>query len=157
MAWNPGKNDSLPYQKNPTLPAFVITSLDSSEEFNTYFIPEGKPTALMLFSPDCDHCKELTKEIISHESELGDLQIYMVSFMGLAETRQFYNELRLDTVKHIVMLGKDNSFFFPTFYHAQFVPDIAFYDRNKKLVTLLDDKIRIKDVLEWAKKAGAQE
>ena len=155
FAWHPGNKDSAAYQKNPTLPAFNILSLDSNSEFNTYNIPEGRPTALMLFSPDCDHCKALTKEMLEHDSDLGDLQIYMVSFLSLPETRAFYQELRLDTMKRIVMVGKDYNFFFPTFYHAAFVPDIAFYNREKKLVKYLDEHIRIKDIIEAAREAGS--
>jgi hypothetical protein len=141
--------DSLPYRKYPTLPAFKILEMDSSTVFNTYDIPEGKPTVLMLFSPDCDHCKHLTEKLTSGMDSLKDVQIYMMTpVSSITELRDFYVKYHLADYKNIKIVGRDTDFFFFSFYGARFVPYLALYDKHKKLIKTLDTNISVKEIYE---------
>jgi len=128
-----------PYQKYPTLPAFNIRLMDSVTIFNTYNIPEGNPTAIMLFSPECKHCKRTIKALIKGMDSIKNIQFYLVTgFHDFAAIRAFYEEHHLADYKNIKVVGRDYEFFFLTFYQAKFVPDIALYDEHKKLVKLIE-------------------
>ena len=141
-----GQPDSLPpYKKHPTIPAFEILLLDSASTFNTYDIPKGKPTILMYFSPDCDHCEQMTDDILKNMADLSKVQIYMITPMSLSVLQKFYLKMGLRRYKNI-MVGKDYKFFFTDFYRAQYVPYIAIYDKHKHLVATWDGDAKIKDV-----------
>jgi thiol-disulfide isomerase/thioredoxin len=136
-----------PYQKYPTLPAFNIRLMDSATIFNTYNIPEGKPIAIMLFSPDCGHCKRTIKALIKGMDSIKDIQFYLVTgFHDMSAIRQFYEEHHLARYDNIKVVGRDYEFFFVDFYKTKFVPDIALYDAHKKLVKLIEGETNASEV-----------
>jgi thiol-disulfide isomerase/thioredoxin len=135
-------SDTMPYKKYPTLPAFDILLTDSSTIFNTFNIKEGKPTILFYFSPDCDHCKKVTENIIKHINELKGAQIYMFTMLPLRSVREFAEEFELRKYKNIT-IGKDKDWFFPEYYGARYVPFIVIYDSNKKLVRAFEGGAKI--------------
>lgn len=140
------KNDTLPFQKYPSLPAFNILLLDSSTVFNTYNVPQGKPTVLMFFSPDCDHCEMQTDSILKHMDAMKNVNFYLFTPLSLAQTRVFYNKLGLKKYPNITV-GQDSQFFFPAFYGTSYVPYIVVYDRNKKLVKGWEGGVKIPELL----------
>jgi len=130
--------DSLPYKKYPTLPAFNLLAMDSSSVFNTYNIPEGKPTVLMFFSPDCEHCQKMTERMLAAMDSLKDANFYLFTPMPLPMLRGFYEKNKLGNYKNIRYVGKDFTFFFPSYYGASYVPDLAVYDTHKKFVRFFE-------------------
>ena len=135
-----------PYQKNPTLPAFNMLMLDSSEVFNSYNIPKGRPVILIMFSPDCNHCEQLTDSLIANMDKLKKARIYMVTPMPLSFIKDFYVKKKLAKYENVV-LGKDYEFFFPKFYNAYDVPFIVVYDRKKALVNTFGQHATMKELI----------
>jgi thiol-disulfide isomerase/thioredoxin len=139
-----------PYQKYPTLPAFNILLMDSVTIFNTYNIPEGKPIAIMLFSPDCKHCKRTIMALEAGMDSIKNVQFYLVTAAhNMADIREFYKEHHLNDYKNIQIVGRDYEFFFMSFYGVKFVPDIALYDEHKKLVKLIDNETKASEVYKY--------
>ena len=139
--------DSLPYQKYPGLPAFNLLLQDSATVFNTYNIPEGRPTILMFFSPDCDHCQKTTEAIMEKIDSLQGVNIVFLTPMSLGLLRPFASKMLLNDRKNITV-GKDYEFFFYRFYGANFVPYIAIYDRKKKFVKMWEGRVKIEDLMQ---------
>ncbi len=136
-----------PYQKYPTLPAFNIKAMDSVTIFNTYNIPEGKPTAIMLFSPECKHCKKTIKAITRGMDSIKNVQFYLITgYHDYAAIRAFYEEHHLADYKNIHVVGRDYEYFFLTFFGTTIVPDIAIYDEHKKLVTLIEGETTASEI-----------
>ena len=134
--------DSLPYQKYPTLPAFNIMLLDSSTIVNTYNIPEGKPTLIMFFDPDCTHCQAEIKMLLSKMDSLKDIRFYMItSVHDFNKIRNFYKEYHLSDYKNIEVVGRDYEYFFITYYGIKFVPDMVLYDGHKNLVKFFEGHV----------------
>ncbi len=125
--------DTMPYQKYGVLPTFEALTLDSNDIFNTYTIPEGRPIVVIYFSPDCDHCEDLTKEILEHIDEFKKTRIYMLTLMNLVKTKEFCDKLHLEDYKNIKVY-KDFLFFGLKFYGFKAFPFAAVYDGDKKLV-----------------------
>src|ERR1043166_2974205 len=75
------RRDSLPYEKFPTLPAMSLLAPDSSRTFNFYNIPEGRPTVLFFFSPDCEHCQLSTKAMLARMDEMKGADFYFMTPM----------------------------------------------------------------------------
>lgn len=137
----------LPYQKYPELPAFNIRMMDSVTIFNTYNIPSGKETILMLFAPDCKHCKETTTRMLNGMDTLRDVHIYMVTPVhSMADVRKFYKQHNLAEYKNIKLVGCDYEFFFHDFYGTSVVPDLALYDANRNLVRLFEGETTLGDI-----------
>ena len=143
------KKDSLPYQRFPSLPAFNIMLADSATIFNTYNIPGGKPIALMLFDPDCKHCKDLTKRMLAAMDSLQDIQFYMLTpAHSMAAIRKFSADFHLADYKNVRVVGRDYEFFFHEYYGVKFVPDIALYDKNKTIIKLFEANATVQDLYE---------
>lgn len=127
------------------MPAFQLLSLDSQNVLNTYNIPEGKPTLLMFFSPDCDHCEMMTDTLIKHMDDLKHVQICMFSPTYLSSLKAFYDKKGLKNYRNIIM-GKDYESFFPRFFKANYVPFLVLYDKHKKYVKVFEGGGRWEDI-----------
>lgn len=138
--------DSLPYQKFPTLPAFDIRLPDSGV-FNTYYIPEGRASVIMYFSPDCDHCEMQVDTFINHMDELRQVRFYLVTPLSLAQLRSFRDKLHLKRYPNIVT-GRDEYSFIPKFFGVSYVPYIVVYDKQKKLVRSFEGGVKMADLLQ---------
>jgi len=132
--------DSLPaYLKYPKLPAFNILEMDSVTVFNTYNIPAGKPIALMLFSPDCKHCKRTINALLKGIDSIKNVQFYLVTGShSMTDIRKVYKEHHLEDYKNFQKMGRDYEFFYLSYYGTKFVPDVALYDEHKKLIKLIE-------------------
>jgi thiol-disulfide isomerase/thioredoxin len=53
-----------------TLAPFNVT-LINNKTLKAYELPKNEPVMLMYFSPECDHCKELTTEIVKNAKSFG--------------------------------------------------------------------------------------
>lgn len=125
----PVKKELLPYQKYPELPAFNILMADSTV-FNTYMIPKGRPTVLMLFGTECDHCQHFTEAMSKAIDSLKNVDIYMVTFGSLDAVRVFKDKYACKCSN--IHIGLDYENFFPRFYGAEYVPFIVLYDKKKR-------------------------
>ncbi len=140
-----------PFQKYPVLPAFNILEMDSLSIFNTYNIPSGKPIALMLFSPDCKHCKRTINALLKGMDSIKNIQFYLVtSTHSMTEIKNFYAEHHLADYKNIKMVGRDYEFFYFSYYVTKFVPDIALYDEHKKLIKLIEGETTVAELYKYA-------
>lgn len=136
-----------PFQKNKKLPSFTIRLLDSITLFNTQSIAKGKQTIFILFSPDCDHCAALAKEIKNKASYFDSVNLYMVSPpMSFFEVKKFSYITGIAHMPNVVV-GIDKDFFFGSYFHASTVPFAVIYDKNKKLKKLFKSVSKLDDLL----------
>lgn len=140
-----GAADSLPYLKDPVLPAFNVELLDSSV-FSTANIPAGKPTILMFFSPDCEHCRDLTQTLTTKMDSLSGAQFYLLTWMPMGLTKVFYRVLNLKDYPNVTV-GRDFTYFFPSFFKVNKVPYLALYDRKKRFVHLYDGHVKMEELI----------
>lgn len=140
----PPRRDSIPYMFNNNLPAFNVLLRDSSGIFNTFNIPKGKPSALILFSPDCKHCIEFTGTLIRNIDSLKDVNIYMISMLqNITIMRNFIETYGLDRYSNIKVVGCDYEFFYLTYFAPMQLPAAAIFDADKKFVRLLDGNVSV--------------
>ncbi len=141
--------DSLAYKLYPGLPAFNIRLLDSFTVFNTYNIPKGRPSLLVLFEPDCKHCQDVTRELLKNMDSLSNIDFYWVTpAPSMSRLREFNNEYKLAGYKNIKVVGRDYEFFYIDYFGVNSYPDFALYDEQKKFVHLFQGRVTSKDL--WA-------
>lgn len=131
----------------PDLPAFKLLSLDSAKVQTKELLGKGKPVMILLFSPDCDHCKQLTESIVSNKKKLKDIQVVMSSFKSLPLIKPFYDATKASEIPNLI-IGKDFSWFFSSYYKFQKYPLIALYNKNHQLINTYEYTIDIKQMLD---------
>jgi thioredoxin-related protein len=142
-----GIDTLVPYQKNKNLPSFDIRLLDSVTILNTKSIVKGKPTIFILFSPDCDHCSQLAKEIKNRANEFDSYNLLMISPpMPLFDIKMFAHINGLVNKKQITV-GQDVDFFFGSYFQASTVPFVVIYDKKKKLCSTLKNIKKLDELM----------
>ena len=143
---------NAPYTKYKDLPAFEAVYMNGKDTFNTFNIPKGKPSLIIYFSPDCDHCKKMLDEMLPQFYQLKNVNVYMMTFMPPIALQVFNRAYHLENYEAVKFIGQDFKFFFPTYYGVSSVPDIVLYDKNKRFVKLWPDVATMDEILAEVKK-----
>src|ERR1043165_1618748 len=117
-----------PYKRFPTIPPIKLLLTDSSTVFTNKDLKKNKPLFMIIFSPDCEHCKKETEELISKIDSFKNVQIVMATFMTVDKIKPFYDHYKLNRFSNITV-GYDLQHALPTFYRISFTPFLAFYDK----------------------------
>ena len=102
----------------------------------------------MVFSPDCEHCQHETKELTSHIKLFKKAQIIMVSPLEHPILRKFYDEYKIADYPNIIM-GRDPSYFFGTFFKVRSFPAIFLYDKKGNFVKAFDGSFPVEQIAEY--------
>lgn len=144
------QKDSLqlpPYKRFPTLPPLKLLLTDSTTWFTKDGLPAKKAVMVMLFSPDCDHCKHETEEIIKHIKEFKKAEIVMATTLPFEKMKEFYINYGLERFKNVIV-GKDVNFSLPVFYNVRNLPFLAFYDKKGNLIDIFEGSLPVEKVIE---------
>ncbi len=135
-----------PYQRFPTVPPFKLLKADSSNYFTKNDLKKNRPVLLILFNPDCDHCKHETEEIIKNIDQLKNVQIIMATNMPFDMMRSFYEKYDLQRFENVTV-GRDFQYLLPSFYKIRFMPYLAMYDKKGNLLTTFEGSMKIEDLI----------
>lgn len=130
------------------LPQFSILLTDSATWYTKNDLPKRKKTMIMLFSPDCDHCKHETELIKKNISRFRGIQIVMVTPMPFHKMREFYEHFELQQYKNITV-GRDPKFFFSNYFKVHYLPFLAIYDKNYKLLKTFEGSTKWEDLVKY--------
>src|SRR5947207_6975089 len=125
------------YKRFPTVPPFKLLRIDSTSYFTKADLQKNKPVLIVLFNPDCDHCKHEIEEIIKDMNELKNVQIVMTTMMPFNMMKSFYEKYALDKFGNVTV-GRDFQYLLPTFYQIRFMPYLAMYDKKGNLLTTFE-------------------
>jgi thioredoxin-related protein len=142
-----GNTKLPPFQRFPTLPPIQILLSDSSTIYTKEQIPKDKSVLLMIFSPDCSHCQDETKDMIAHMDELNDVHIVMITMQRLSMMKDFIASYGLEKYSNIV-IGKDIHYFTPGFFDIRNIPFMALYNKKGKLIEGFGGNLPISTVIE---------
>jgi len=125
---------SLLYLRFPIVPSFKLTNIADSSIFTKDNLKKKRPTIIMMFSPDCEHCQAETKELTAKIKLFKKAQIIMASPLDYNYMRKFYDEYKIADYPTITM-GRDPSYFLGTFYKVRSFPSIFVYDKKGNFIT----------------------
>lgn len=94
---------------------------DSVSFYSKADLPKKKPVMLMIFNPDCDHCKHETEELVKNIDKFKNVHIVMASFISLTEINKFREKYNLGIFKNIV-LAQDTHYFLLSFFMLHNMP-----------------------------------
>ena len=144
-----GQTDSIPqppYKRFPAVPAFRLLLSDSATWVTKYDLPARKPVLLVVFSPDCEHCKHETEEILKRIDDFKKITIVMATPMQLDKMKAFGNQFGLQRFSNII-LGRDTNFMLPVFYNMRNFPFLAFYDKKGALIDAFEGSMTTDQIL----------
>ena len=139
-----------PYKRFPTLPPIKLLLTDSTTHFTEKELKKDLPVFVILFSPDCEHCKKGTEELIENIDKFKNIQIVMSTILPFDKMKEFYNIYKLERFKNITV-GKDMFYLLPTFYRIKNMPFFAFYDKKGDLIDVAEGALPVNKVLEYFK------
>lgn len=139
-----------PYKRFPTVPPLKLLLTDSATIFTEKQLKEDTPLFFMLFSPDCEHCKKETEEIIDKIDSFKNIQIVMATFMPVDKMKVFYDNYKLDRFPNIIV-GYDMQHILATYYRISYTPFLAFYDKKGNLIDGYQGALPLTKVLEYFK------
>ncbi len=140
-----------PYKRFPTFPPITLLLPDGVSLFTKNSLPKNSAVLLMLFSPECSHCKEETENIVTHIAEFKDIQIVMVTPMPFESMLAFREKYGLAKHKNITV-AQDNKVMLPTFFMINNLPYLAFYNTKKELIDTFEGSMSVENMLEKFKK-----
>jgi thiol-disulfide isomerase/thioredoxin len=130
------------YLRFPTLPPFSLLKVDSSGYFTKDDIKKNRPTLVMYFSPECEHCKHQTEDLLASIDQFKDIEIVMATLQPFNEMKDFYRYYRIADHSNIKM-GRDVKAILPGFYKIHNLPYLALYDKKGKLITTFEGNQKI--------------
>ncbi len=141
-----GDSVSPPFKRFPTIPPIKLLKIDSTTFLTRDDIKKNRRTIIMYFSPECDHCKHQTQDILAAIDKFKDIEIVMATYQPFDQMKEFYNYYRIADHPNI-KLGRDEKFVLPPFYRIQNLPYLALYDKKGKLVTTFDGNQKVSTIL----------
>ena len=135
-----------------SLPPFKMYRSDKTI-FSAAELPKTKPTILIYFDPDCDHCQKLMKELFQKIEAFKKAEIIMVTFKPVEEIAAFEKLHNTQKYSNIVVGTEGVGFQLRNYYGLVTMPFTALYDKKGNLnysyrkETLVDDLInRLKNL-----------
>ena len=129
--------EQAPFQRFPTVPPFKLLKTDSTTYLTKDDLKKHRPTLVMVFSPECDHCKHQTEALIEAMDKFKDVEIVMATFQPLYEMNAFYKKYHIANFPNI-KIGRDEKFILPPFYKIKNLPFLALYDKKGDLITTFE-------------------
>ena len=140
-----------PYQKFPSFPPIKLLLPDSSSFFTKSDLAKKSPVMLMLFNPQCEHCKHETEQLVKNIDKFKNIQIIMVTSMPFDSMMTFREKYKLAQFDNIIV-AQDSHYFLPTYFMISNLPFLAFYNKKKELISVFEGSLSIEKVLQELKK-----
>jgi hypothetical protein len=127
----------LEYPK--TMPEFSMRLPDTTKTFYSKDIPYGKTSVLIWFDPACRDCQEETEYILASMEKFREANFYLVTRHSYDDMMVFYEHLRLDTCKNL-LVGIDTSRTIPRYFNARSTPLTVILNKDKMVSAIFSGK-----------------
>lgn len=115
-----------------SLPPFKMM-LTNNKVFSAADLPKGKPTILIYFDPECEHCQKLMAELFKKIDQFRKTQIVMVTYKPVSEVIPFEKLHNTKKYNNIVVGTEGLAFYLRNYYGITTLPFTAVYDKNGNL------------------------
>ena len=129
-----GRDGGLPWRLSSDLKRFKADTM-------------GKPIIIIYFSPECDHCEKLMKELLKRTEEFKKASIAMVTYLPVEKVLEFEKTYVLKKYSNIYAGTENSSFFLKNYYNLIEMPFAALYSKNGDFIKSYHKDIDVKDLL----------
>jgi len=135
------------YAQTGKVPPFRMVQSDG-KVFKAENLPMEKPILIIYFSPECEECHALTKELLSHIKVLQKASIAMITYLPVETVKQYVTKNKLADYKNIFVGTEGNYLFVKDYYKIDQFPFMALYSKNGDLIKKYHSKeINVDDML----------
>lgn len=128
------------------MPAFDLLMADSVSHYTRNDLPKNQSVLIILFDPNCDHCKHETEEILNHIDSLKNIQIVMATNADLSDLKKFYQYYALGRFKNI-KAGIEPKAYLATFFAIHNLPYLAMYNGHGVLLKTHEGGMKAENIL----------
>ncbi|HVF82406.1 MAG TPA: hypothetical protein VM884_10745 [Flavisolibacter sp.] len=133
-------------QNQSKLPLFSML-LTNGKVLTTTNLSPAKPTILIYFAPDCEHCQVLMNAFFKRPAAFKNAQVLMVTFKPLNELGRFEESFKTYKYSNIYVGAETKPLYLQTFYKLQNTPFTALYDKSKNLVASFGKETSVDNLL----------
>lgn len=137
---------SVTYSQHKKVPPFQMIQVNG-KVFLAGNLPLGQPIVIIYFSPECEDCQQLTRELLNRIKEINNASIAMITNLSIDKVKHFVTEFHLDNYSNIFIGTEGNSFFVGNYYKVGKLPFMALYNKNGDLIKIYDKEISIEDLI----------
>jgi thioredoxin-related protein len=134
------------YQRYPTVPSLQLILADSVTKYTKANLPKNKAVLIMLFSPDCEHCKQEAEQIAARNEEFKNIHIIMATTYPLYRMQEFSEAYNLGAMRNVVV-AKDHYYLLPPFYDIRNFPFAALYTKKGDLIKVFEGSVGVDKIL----------
>jgi thiol-disulfide isomerase/thioredoxin len=108
------------------------------------------PVIVYHFSPDCEHCQYMAKEIKYNINKFSKTCILMITSAKKDDATNFMKEYDLDSIKHI-HLGFDKNLSFYKIFGSFDIPSFYIYNKEHELSSHIKGETKIENLIKYTK------
>ncbi|HEY1164177.1 MAG TPA: redoxin domain-containing protein [Chitinophaga sp.] len=136
-----------PYLQYKVIPAFPLT-LPDGHIITKNDLRKNTPTLVFIFSVECDHCKQLTEEMLKNMDKFKKTQILMVTPFKPDQMKEYYDHYKIRNYPNIIMASE------PTrqimyFYNMHYFPGLYVYNKKQTLVKGFEGTTKLEQLLPY--------
>ena len=120
-----------------SFPEINITQANG-EKFTTQQIPTGKASALIYFSPECEHGQVFMKSFFKHAKSLNEVLVLLITYLPLDRLVKFSEEYPVADYPNIVAGTEGMAFLVRDHFKIDNIPFLATYNKEGKLISTYD-------------------
>ena len=105
--------------------------------FKAEDLPMGKAIVIIYFSPECDHCDKLMKELVQQTE---------VTYLPVEKVLEFEKNYSLKKYPNIYAGTEGNGFFLRNYYKLTEMPFAALYSKNGDFIKSYTREIDLEDL-----------
>ncbi|TDH23234.1 hypothetical protein EXU57_17305 [Segetibacter sp. 3557_3] len=116
--------------------------------FKAENLPQGKPVLIIYFSPECDHCDHLVKQLLKRGPGLKKVSVAMITHLPMATVADFVKRNNLAKYGNFYVGTEGTTYFVRNYYGVVEMPFTALYSRQGELVKKYLHQPEINDLFE---------
>lgn len=128
------------------LPPFRMMQVNG-KVFKAEQLPVGKPIIIIYFSPECDHCEVLMKELIRQKVNLKSASIAMITHLPVNAVSKFVQQYSLNKYPNIYIGTESTTYFVRDYYKLTQMPFMALYTKSGDLVKMYRKEGELPDLI----------
>lgn len=128
------------------LPKFSFPQIGAKGDISRSDLRGGK-TVVLYFSPDCEHCRALGKDIGRQLGRLRDIDFVFITRFDEADAVTYARELKLWEQPNIYF-GLDMKAAFYGYFGEMFIPSAYVFDTEGRLLQTLHQNAEVQDILD---------
>jgi len=136
-----------PYLQYPTIPAFQYT-LPDGHIITKKDLRKNVKTIVFVFSVDCDHCKQLTEDVLKNIDMFKNTQILMVTPFKPEQMKVYYYDYNIKNYPNIIM-GSEPTRQIMYFYDLHYFPGLFIYDKKQQFVKGFEGTVKLDQLREY--------